>query len=184
MGVMSLGSGGCWLGLETLIVAVAVLPLPPSEEVTAVVTLFCDPAAMPVTLTAKLQEAPEDKVAPDRTMLVEPAVAVIVPVPQEPAIPLGVATTKPAGSTSVKPTALRELLALGLESVNVREVDAFRARLAAPKALEIAGGDTTGGAGPEADELPPQPSKLRRAAVTIVQVERARSPTGTLSSIR
>ena len=53
---MSVGSGGCWLGGETLTLAEAVLPLAASVDVTALVTLFCMPALMPETFTAKLQE--------------------------------------------------------------------------------------------------------------------------------
>src|SRR5271155_4265436 len=127
--------------------AVAVFPFPPSVEVTAVVTLFCSPALIPVTLAAKLHVTLAASAAPESTTLVEPAAAVIVPPPQLPEIPFGVETTRPAGSISVNPTPLRELLAFGLETVKVSEVAEFRATLGAPNAFEIVGGAILGGGG-------------------------------------
>ena len=62
--------------------------------------LVCTPIAIPVTFTENVQEAPAASVAPDRLMLFDPAVAVIVP-PHEPVKPLGVDTISPDGSISV-----------------------------------------------------------------------------------
>ena len=59
------------------------------------------------------------------------------------ASPFGVATTRPAGSGSVKATPLSAVAALGLVSVNVSVVVPFTAMLAAPNALAIVGGPTT-----------------------------------------
>jgi hypothetical protein len=120
---MSVGSGGCWLGPSTLMLAVAVLPFPPSVDVTADVTLFCIPVAVAVTFTAKLQDVLALSVAPARLTLVDPGVAVIVPLPQLPVSPLGVETAKPAGNASVKPTPLSKEPVLGFDSVNVSEVE-------------------------------------------------------------
>ncbi len=71
-----------------------------------------------------------------------PAIAVIVPPPHEPVSPFGVATTRPAGSVSVKPTPVSAVPAFGLVSVKVSVVVPFTTMLAAPKALAIVGGAT------------------------------------------
>jgi hypothetical protein len=68
------------------------------------VVLFFTPNVSPRMFTLKVQEAPTASEAPERLTLLEPAAAVIVPPPQEPASPFGVATNKPAGSGSVKLT--------------------------------------------------------------------------------
>jgi len=91
-------------GATTARLADAVPPVPPSVEVTAPVVLFCVPAAAPVTFTEKVHELLTASAAPVRLITFVPAVAVIVPAPQVPARPFGVAITSPAGSVSVKPT--------------------------------------------------------------------------------
>jgi len=93
-------------GASTFKLAEAVPPVPPSVDVTLPVVLFCVPAAMPVTFTEKVHNELATSVAPDRLITFVPAVAVIVPPPQEPLRPLGVATTKPAGKVSLKATPL------------------------------------------------------------------------------
>src|ERR1700691_4654068 len=95
MGVMFVGSGGCWLGPTTVIWADAVPPFPASVEVTAPVTLFCTPEAAPATFTAKVHEALAARLAPERLTLFEPATAVIAPLPQLPVSPLGGDTVSP-----------------------------------------------------------------------------------------
>jgi hypothetical protein len=142
-------------GWVTAILAEAVLPLPPSVEVTALVVLFSVPVAMAETFTAKVHAALAARVAPVRVTLPDPAVAAIVPPPQLPERPLGVATTRPAGSVSVNPIPLRELAVLGLDRAKVSEVVPFNATLAAPKVFEIVGGWVTGGGGGEPPEEPP-----------------------------
>jgi hypothetical protein len=79
---------------------VAGVPGGASFEVTVLVVLVCTPIAMPVTFTENVQEAPAASVAPDRLMLFDPAVAVIVP-PHEPVTPFGVDTISPDGNVSV-----------------------------------------------------------------------------------
>src|SRR5271156_2148432 len=150
---MSVGSAGCRLAAETVMLAEAVFPVPPSVEVTALVTLFCVPAAVPVTFTAKLQDALAANVALARLTLVDPAVAAIVPPPQLPVNALGVDTSKPAGKVSVKAMPLRDEAILGLPRLNVSVVVALSGTLAAPKDLAIVGGTTGGGGGEE--EPPP-----------------------------
>src|SRR5262249_28466075 len=71
-------------GATALMRADAVPPVPPSVEVTLPVVLFWSPAAMPVTFTENVQELLAARVAPDRLIVLVPAVAVIVPPPQEP----------------------------------------------------------------------------------------------------
>src|SRR5580693_4797564 len=78
--------------------------------------------------------------APPSETLPEPAVAVIVPPPQLPVRPLGVATTRPAGSVSVNATPVRPAVTLLFWSVKVRDVLPPTGMLAAPKALIMTGG--------------------------------------------
>jgi len=99
-------------GAITLMLAEAVPPVPPCVEVTLPVVLFCVPAAIPVTLTAKVQEVLDAKVAPVRLMTPVPCVAVIVPPPQDPVRPLGVETTSPAGNVSLKPVPVSVVVVL------------------------------------------------------------------------
>src|SRR5579885_2723205 len=93
-------------------------------EVTVEVVFVSSPDSAPdaVTFTLKVQPAPPARVAPVREMVLVPAVAVMVPPPQDPASPLGVETTSPAGSVSVKPTPVRLVVALGFAMVKVRLV--------------------------------------------------------------
>src|SRR5258708_161175 len=73
----------------------------------------------------------------------EPAPAVAVP-PQVLVRALGVATTSPAGSVSVKATPVSAaVLAAGLVMVKVSEVVPFSGTAGAPKALAIDGGAST-----------------------------------------
>src|SRR2546423_232463 len=116
------------LGLKTLRIeggattvntaVLLVVPVPPSVELTAPVVLLLLPAVVPVTSTENVHVDPAVgdavSVPPDRLMLLLAAVAVIVPLPQEP-VTLGVAaTTTPAGRLSVNATPLRVLKVLGL----------------------------------------------------------------------
>ena len=97
-------------------------PVPPFVDVTVTLLLFT-PAVVPVTLTENVQEAPAAKVAPERVTLPEPATAVIVPPPQLPVRPLlGVDTTRPAGSVSVKATPVNARAAFGLLIVKLKVV--------------------------------------------------------------
>src|SRR5580704_4720790 len=144
MGVMSVGSAGCWLGPTTVICADAMPPFPASVEVTAVVTLFCAPTVAPTTFTAKVHVAPAARLAPERPTLFESAAAVIMPPPQLPVKPFGVDTVSPAGNVSVKPIPLRATAAFGFDKLKVSVVLLFNATLAAPNTLEIVGGSLVG----------------------------------------
>ena len=85
--------------------------------------------------------APSD--APDSEMRFVPCVAVIVPAPQLPVKPFGVAINSPAGSVSPKPMPLNPAAALGLVRVKLRVVVPFNGIDAAPKALLMVGGANT-----------------------------------------
>jgi hypothetical protein len=118
--------------------AEAVLPGPLWIEVTAPVVSFV-PAVVASTFTVKVHEPLAGSVAPVKLTLDEPATAVIVP-PHEPVRPFGVATTRPAGSVSLKPTPVNAAPLLGFEMVNVRVVVPFTLMLPAPNALLSVGG--------------------------------------------
>jgi hypothetical protein len=105
-------------GAATVSVAVAALPVPPLVEVTTLVVLTFTPAVVPVTLTEKVQLPLAGSVAPVRLIVPEPAIAVMVPPSQAPLRPLGVATTSPEGSVSVKATPVSATVLLGLTMVN------------------------------------------------------------------
>src|SRR6266567_888458 len=130
-------------GATTVTVALEVLPVPPSVEVTCTL-LFFTPAVVPVTFTLKVHEALITKVAPASVMLPEPAAAVIVPPPHDPVRPFGVATTRPAGSVSVNATPVRGMvLAAGFVIVKLKLVEPFSGIVAAPNALVMVGGVAT-----------------------------------------
>src|SRR5205814_10520694 len=76
-------------------------------------------------------------------MTLVPYVAVIVPPPQLPTRALGVETTRPAGSVSLKAMLVRVVVVLLLWMVKVSEVEPFNGIEAAPNALMITGGATT-----------------------------------------
>ena len=71
-------------------------------------------------MTAKLQEAPDDNVAPLSETVAEPAVAVMVPPPHDPVRPFGEATATPMGNESVKPMpSTADALLLAIVKANV-----------------------------------------------------------------
>lgn len=130
------------VGFLTNTSAVAVFPVPPFVEVTVTELVF-KPVVVPVTLTEKVQVSPPVRVAPARLIVLEPGVAVIVPPPQEPDIPFGLATTKPPGRLSVKLTPVSDVLVLGLLMEKVRAVLLPVKIGFAVKAFAITGGSIT-----------------------------------------
>jgi len=126
-------------GATTVRLALDVLPVPPFVEVT-VTELLLTPAVVPVTLTVIVHVMPN--VAPDRLTVDEPAVAVVVPPEQKPlwVRPLGVATTSPAGSVSVKATPVSGM-PLEFAREKVRVVVPLSGIVRTPKALLMKGGD-------------------------------------------
>src|SRR5262249_53868986 len=85
---------------STVRCAVALLPGPWSEKTWT--ELFFWPWAVAVTVIEKVQDVLAAKVAPARLMLLLPAGAGMVPPPQAPARPLGLATKSPPGRLSAK----------------------------------------------------------------------------------
>jgi len=125
----------------TVMDAFEVLPVPASVEL-IVTELFFMPAEVPCTLTETVQEALLARVPAERLTEVAPAVAVAVP-PHVLLMPLGVATTKPAGRLSVNANPVSDKLAFGLEMLKVSDVVPFNGMVDAPKVLVIAGGVAT-----------------------------------------
>jgi len=95
----------------TVIDAVEVFPVPPSVEVACTLLTFT-PIVVPVTLTENVHDALDARLAPDKLTEDAPGVAVIVPPPQVPVKPLGVATTRPDGRLSVNATPVSVTLVL------------------------------------------------------------------------
>lgn len=126
-------------GAFTVMVAVAVPPLPASLEVIADVVLTFVPVLVPATFIENVQEPLAAMVAPVRLALLPPAVAVMVPPPQDPERPLGVATTRPAGRASVNPTPVTLVELLGLVMVKLSDVVPPTAIEDAPNVLAIVG---------------------------------------------
>jgi hypothetical protein len=121
--------------------AIDVLPVPPLVEVT-VTELDAATAVIPFTFTEKVQVAPPVSVAPDRVMEVAPAVAVMVPPPQEPVRLFGVETTKPGGSVSVKATPVRLSTAFGFVMVKLRLVLPPSGMVGAPNVFLMLGAES------------------------------------------
>src|SRR5262249_34224953 len=130
------------LNAPTVIVALAVLPVPPLVEVTAEVVLVLSPAVGAGTLGEDAQLVLAARVAPERLTLPLPAVAVMVPPPHEPVRPLGVATESPAGNVSVNATPVSAAEALGLLIVKVSADVPPTGTDEGVKPLAIAGGDS------------------------------------------
>src|SRR5579872_2915659 len=123
--------------------AVAVVPVGPSLEVIAPVVLLMVPAVVPVTFTEKVHELLAARLPLARLMLLPPAAAVMIPLPQEPVRPFGVETINPAGKVSLKAMPSTAMVVFGLVMVKLREVDPFNAILAAPNAAASVGEATT-----------------------------------------
>src|SRR5262249_20257759 len=121
-------------------VALAVLPVPPLVEVTAVVVLVLKPVVVLVTLIENVQLVLAARGAPARLTLPLPAVAVMVPPPHDPVKPLGVATTSPAGNGSLNATPVSAVEALELVIVKVSADVPLREINVGAKLLAIAGG--------------------------------------------
>lgn len=107
-------------GARTSIDAVAWLPEPAFVEVIVPVVFTLWPLVVPVTFTEKVQEPPAAMVPPER--LTDEAEVVIVPEPQDPVRPFGLATTRPAGRASVNATPARATVEFGLVMVKLKVV--------------------------------------------------------------
>jgi hypothetical protein len=87
---------------------------------------------MAVTFTLKAHEPLAAMLAPEKVINCEPVTALIVPFPQVPVSPAGVATTRPDGNESSKATPFNASEELGLVMVNESVVEALSPIDAAP----------------------------------------------------
>jgi hypothetical protein len=97
--------------------AEAVLPLPPSVDVTAVVVLFLVPEVAPVTVTLNVQLLFAASDPPEKDIVLG---AVVESEPPQVAVGPLVATVTPAGKVSVNPMPVSEFDRFGLVTVNDR----------------------------------------------------------------
>src|SRR5215831_15957566 len=129
----------------TSMLAEAVLPAPPSVEMTAPVVLISVPTVVPVTFSEKEHEPPAAAiVAVASEMVLLPAAAATTP-PAHPAptvSPLGVETTSPAGKKSVNAAPVCVVTGSLFWIVKVRLVVAPSGIEAAPNALLMTSGVT------------------------------------------
>lgn len=131
-----------FVGVSTVSEALEVLPVPPFVEET-VTLLFLTPAVEPCMFTENVQDPPPVSDAPERLTMEDPATAVIVPPPQLPVNPFGMATTKPAGKLSVKEMSANVVLVLGLSIVKLKVVVLFNGIVVTPNSLLITGAAIT-----------------------------------------
>jgi hypothetical protein len=122
-------------GEMTVREALEVLPVPPCVAETCT-GLFFTPEVVPVTLIEKVQEDESAIVPADKETVEDPATADAVP-EQVLTKLLDVATINPEGRVSVKATPVNASLEFEFVMVKVREVEAFRTIVAAPKAWLI-----------------------------------------------
>ena len=122
--------------------AVAVNPVPPSVEVMALVVLVQLPGTEPVTFTVIVHVPLIAKVPPASEIAAVPGRAVTTP-PQVLLRPLGLDTSRPAGSGSSKATPLSAVVALGLAMLNVSVVTPLSGSTATPNTLLMVGGRAT-----------------------------------------
>src|SRR6476661_4650643 len=87
--------------ITVMLAVLLVAPAPLSFDEIGPVVLFCTPACTPVTFRLMVHEVFAASDPPVRLIEPDPAAAVAVP-PQLLVRPFGVATTKPAGSVSLK----------------------------------------------------------------------------------
>jgi hypothetical protein len=163
-------------------VAEAVLPLPASVEVTALVVLLCVPVAVAVTSIEKVHEVFAARIAFVRLMLLDAASAAMVPAPQLPVKSLGVETVSPVGRVSVKPIPLSERVALGFDRLKVRDVLPFKATVAAPNVMVRVGARFVGGGGGEELPEPPPQATFHRSPVIERRIRTALRKTAGLSN--
>ena len=110
------------------------------KELRAPVELAFRPTVCPMTCTVKLHDVLAARLARLRLTLLVPGTAVMVPPGQDPLRPLGLATTTPAGSVSVKPTPVSGSAAFGLTMVKVRKENIPTPMVGGENVLVMVGG--------------------------------------------
>jgi len=126
-------------GATTVMLAMPVLPVPPSFDVTCTL-LFFTPAVVPCTVTDIVHDPPPESVPEARLTVPDVGDDAVPPQPLLVTEPL---VTKPDGRASVNATPVRVRPVFGLVMVNVREVVPFNGIADAPNDLEIVGGNAT-----------------------------------------
>lgn len=127
-------------GTRTVTLADAVPPAPPSVELTAFVVVVCSPAAEAVTFRLNEQLLLAAMLPPASVTLLDPAVAVMMPAPQDPAGPL--ATVSPDESVPAKATPLNAT-GLGFVMAKIKLVVPFIGTEAPPNVAVMVGGMAT-----------------------------------------
>src|SRR5262249_61326446 len=131
---------GAWF---TLMLAAAVVPVPPLVALTAPLVLFLTPPLVPVTVTWKEQLLLAAMLPPVRLMTPVAAVVVtVLPLPQALAI-VPSATPRPLGRVSLTLTPVSPTVVFELVRVKVSVVVLPTRIEAAPNALAMLGGATT-----------------------------------------
>jgi hypothetical protein len=121
-----------------MMVAVAVLPAPPSLDTTVLVVLVFVPALVARTVTENVHTPLGAIVPPDSEIDVPPPLTVTVPAPHAVAGPLNI--SRPPGIVSVNATPVNGVAALGFVIVKVSDVVLPAVIAAAPNTLLITGG--------------------------------------------
>ena len=149
-------------------------PVPPFVDVTAPVVFVDGPGTLPVTFTAKVHEPATAIVAPESARLLAPALAVIVPPPQLPVRPTGVANNVPVGSGSVKATPESPVVfADGLVIVKVSVETPLGAITVGLNILPMTGGATMT---MPADAVPPVPPSVEITEPVVLVTDPATVP--------
>ena len=120
-------------------VALALFPVPPFVAEIVPAVLFLVPAAVPLTVTLKVQLASAAR-EPPLSAMVDGAVVVTVPPHWEEDPPM---TSTPAGRLSLKAMPVRVVVELGLVTVKLSVVDAEVRIGVAANAMEMLGGART-----------------------------------------
>lgn len=130
-------------GATTVTDALAVLPIPPFEEVTFPVRLFLIPAVVPVAVTSKVQLL-VSAIVPALRDIVSAAgeLSVVVNMPPH-WVEDEFETSKPGGNVSVNATSISPTPVFGFVMVKLNVVVPFNGIVAAPNDLLIEGGART-----------------------------------------
>src|SRR5207245_89585 len=142
-----------WKTSPIAMLADALLPVPPSVDVTVLVRLVKLPGTLATTFTLNVQDPLAGRVAPARLIVALPATAVGAVPLQDPLTPFGVATNILAGRVSLNATLVRAI-PFGLVIVKVKLTGVPTGTATYPKLLLIVAGLTTSNVAVAAVPLP------------------------------